>query len=137
MDRELELVLAKALAGVPAAQREKIEDIFADRGFLDRQRRPLSFAEWMELSSDHKYWQVDRTKIVGGVEISTIWVGTAMGIAFPARIFETAILGMPVGSVDEVARYHTEAEARAGHAALVRKLRHAQRYQRAYARRRR
>ena len=82
--------------------------------YFDRQGKPMGLMEWAEAFKDNRV-ALDE---IDGVRISTVWLGLnhRFGPGAPL-IFESMVFG---GSMDEEQRrYSTEAEAIAGHAALV------------------
>lgn len=79
-----------------------------------------AYAEWTAQANRDGRRRVGRTE-VGGVEVSTVFLGTDHNYGFgdPA-LFETAVFGP--GETDVVRRYATWDEAEAGHAEVVRSL---------------
>jgi hypothetical protein len=93
----------------------------------DRAGKPLSLAEWCRLCEDRTYAVVERTALRNGKVVSTVWLGLdhAFGLAGQPVIFETLVFRTPKGGGDvDGTRYHTEEQAKAGHAAFVRKWRY-------------
>lgn len=74
--------------------------------------------DWVRLCGDDAYRRVAKTD-VGDVLVSTVWLGIdhAFGGGGPPVIFETMVFGGPLD--EECDRYSTEAEAIAGHEAMV------------------
>lgn len=112
-----------------------------DDGGFDRDGKPITTEEWSRLHSDRAYVQVARTEIAEPlVYVSTVWLGLNHRYTpGPPLTFETMVfrdwakeyrdLGALVGVSEppmlelDVARYSTEAEALAGHEAMVNKWR--------------
>jgi hypothetical protein len=85
--------------------------------YYDKAGNPIDVLTLAGLRGDEAYSRIDRTT-VGDVDISTVWLGMnhRYGNGAPL-IFETMVFG---GELDgEQERYATEAEAVAGHAAMV------------------
>jgi len=87
----------------------------AATAYLDRKRKPITFAQWTVMKEDADYVQVAHT-VVGKSRVSTVW----LGIQFQplAAIFET----MTFFEKDYGPAYRsdTEAEARRKHRIAVR-----------------
>lgn len=90
--------------------------------FYDRHGAPIGFSRFAELKFREE--DEDRTDVVGltevgGIEISTVWLGWVEGVDAQGRprIFETA--AMTDDGVRIFGRYATEEEAVAGHEAAV------------------
>ncbi len=84
---------------------------------FDRAGRPMSTLEWFKAFEDPTVKRV-ASDDVGDAWISTVWIGLdhAFGDG-PPLIFESMVFG---GELDgECDRYSTEAEAFAGHVAMV------------------
>lgn len=118
-------------------------EMFMDRIF-DRQGRPITTEEWSRLGKDRSYKVLKQTT-VGVHWISTVWLGLDHGFGRHDKpvIFETMVFDQgPEGEAGEVyqgmrtimdgddyrpwsemdsMRYETEAEAFAGHEAMVEK----------------
>lgn len=93
-------------------------------GYFDRQGRPISLEEFGRLhSSPDDYKRVAKDE-VGDVLVSTVWLGSNHNFYGGAPlIFETMVFG---GKLDEEqARYVTEDQAIAGHAAMVKRVKEA------------
>src|SRR6266576_2007094 len=61
---------------------------------------------------------VKRTNISGEIRVITEWIGLAMNVAgSPPLIFQTTVFGGPLN--EEMDRYPSEEEARAGHDRMV------------------
>lgn len=90
-------------------------------GYYDRSGQPITLEDWASSTADAV---VAKTKL-GEVEVSTVWLGLDHNHApyGPPIIFETMVFG-PDHPLDmECVRYSTEAEAEAGHAAMVERVR--------------
>lgn len=90
-------------------------------GYFDRNGVPMSQAAWMLKFNDWEYKRVAVDE-VGGVTVSTVWLGLnhQWGDG-PPHIFESMVFG---GEFDQDCdRYSTEAEALAGHARFVERVR--------------
>lgn len=88
--------------------------------FYDRQGNPLTLNEWMGLwNEQNKRVAYD---LIDGVVVSTVWLGTnhRFGGDGPPIIFETMVFGGELN--EEQVRYSTEAEALAGHAEMVKRV---------------
>jgi hypothetical protein len=74
--------------------------------------------EWSFLHANLAYVHVGCT-MIGDVEVSTVWIGVPQAGSTPERplIFETMIFGSELDA--HAWRYATEAEAEAGHDAVV------------------
>jgi hypothetical protein len=85
--------------------------------YFDRNGQPLGTMDWAFRFADWSYKRVAKTK-VGDVEVSTVWLGLDHGYEDTGPlIFETLVFGGPLDG--EMERYATEAEALAGHEAMV------------------
>jgi hypothetical protein len=108
--------------------REERRDFIADKMY-GRDGAPLRFAAWAALFEDHEYKVVaqDRLAYAGEeIVVSTVWLGVDHSFGHAARplIFETLVFGpehFPL--TDEMLRYATEDEARAGHADILARVR--------------
>ena len=93
-----------------------------DGGFYDRDLTPITFDDWMRLFEDLSYQQIAHTVTRDGTTVSTVWLGLSRprrGVnGEPRWIFESMVTTTADAPAD-FRRYHTEAEALAGHAALV------------------
>lgn len=93
-------------------------------GYYDRHGQPITFDRYLELlrddEPDRAYSRIALDD-VGDVRVSTVWLGLdhGWGTERPV-IFETMVFGGPLD--EEVVRYSTESEARAGHAAMVQRV---------------
>ena len=86
--------------------------------YYDRQGRPMGRNEWAAAFQENGVAKTD----VGDVSVSTVWLGLDHGHGGgPPVIFETMVFGGPLDGEQE--RYSTEAEALAGHAAMVERVR--------------
>lgn len=91
----------------------------------DRDGKPLGLMEWAAKLEDNDYKRVALTELPNGKRVSTVWLGLdhRMGDAGPPLIFETMVFDGESSSDLDMARYATEAEALAGHDAMVEKHR--------------
>lgn len=80
-----------------------------------RDGRPTDKAGWAAKQADPTYTRLAADRVGEGLFVSTVWLGTAPSV-FETRVF----LDETQESVD-AAGYATEAEARAGHAAMLAK----------------
>lgn len=90
--------------------------------YYNRSGAPISRDEWIALYTDENKRVAHDT--IGNVNVSTVWLGLnhAWGGGAPL-IFETMVFG---GVLDgDCERYGSEAEALAGHAAMVTRVREA------------
>ena len=96
----------------------------------DRQGKPISFMEAAEKLADDSYRVVGQIASDNGLYwVSTVWVGLNVGYGPTAHalglcIFESVVEHRESGEALERHRYATEAQALAGHAALVAKYNH-------------
>lgn len=96
----------------------------------DRAGNPIDHERFCELIRDDAYRQVALDD-VGGVRVSTIWLGVDHGAGYRDEdlpvIFETMVYAVDDAGFTSFGewqrRYHTEAEALAAHAELVRRMR--------------
>lgn len=89
--------------------------------YYDRQGNPIT--EWARLLDDKTYQRVAETTLPDGKWVSTVWLGLNHRYsAGPPLIFETIVFRNhdDYGELD-CERYSTEAEALAGHEAMVKK----------------
>ena len=87
--------------------------------YYDRQGLPIEMLEWATIFEDPEYKQIRVTELPDGREVSTVWLGMNHNFhGGPPLIFETMVF--PAADYQE--RYSTEAEAIAGHEALVAEL---------------
>ena len=113
---------------------ELLPDVMAGRrpdgrpAYYDRQGQPMTMRQWAGRFHDVEYKRVRLTYLDDGTEISTAWLGLDHQFgAGPPLIFETMVfLPGPDAdgrrtAADECERYSTEAEAIAGHEAIVEK----------------
>ena len=87
----------------------------------DREGKPISMDEFARLlAADEDYKRVALTQ-VGPYEISTVWLGIDHGFGRGRPlIFETMVFASPEFKHDmDCRRWHTEAEALAGHEEIV------------------
>lgn len=94
--------------------------------FYDRDGVPLAdVLEWGKLHADLSYLRVARTKLTDAadpavsVDVSTVGLGIDHGWGYGPLIFETMVFAEGSSLDEQMARYSTEAQARAGHTALV------------------
>lgn len=88
--------------------------------YYDKQGKPLELLEWAKRLEDMEYKRVAVDEI-DNRRVSTDWLGLSHQLGEgPPLIFETMIFGT---DEEYCARYSTEAQAIAGHAEVVRKLR--------------
>lgn len=86
--------------------------------YYDREGKPVELLEWARLLEDADYREVV-VDTVGATVVSTVWLGIdPVGDGF---IFETAVY--QEGKALEQHRYRTEAEAVAGHAEVLVRIR--------------
>lgn len=93
--------------------------------WFDRQGRPLGMLEAAKLLESGQNKIVAQTTLWHGAFVSTVWLGLnhRMWGKGPPLIFETMVFA-PGSRCDlDMARYSTEAEARAGHAEMLRRWR--------------
>lgn len=91
--------------------------------YFDRDGKPLDSGLWSLKLTDEAYQRVALDD-VGGVTVSTVWLGLDHQFrpGGPPLIFET--MGFGVAGADDIQRrYSTEAEALAGHREIVARLR--------------
>lgn len=81
----------------------------------------LTWARWFEANQERRV--VTRTMFPNGVVVSTVFLGTdhQWSASGPRHIFETLVFGGPHDQA--MARYATWAQAEAGHAAMVQRVR--------------
>lgn len=91
--------------------------------YYDRHGYPLSTRRLGELLEDREYRRVACTKLPDlDAEVSTVWLGINHRFGDgPPLIFETMVFGGGLDQYQE--RYSTEQHARAGHDAVVAKVR--------------
>jgi hypothetical protein len=89
--------------------------------FYDREGNAIDLMEYAAKFENRDYQCVKRDE-VNGVTVSTVWLGCDHAFGHgPPRIFETMVFG---GELDgEQVRYGTEAEAVAGHAEMLKRVR--------------
>lgn len=100
--------------------------------FYNRSGEPLSALEWTALYDDISYCRLLSTDLPDGKWVSTVWLGIDHNFGFgPPLIFETMVfaaetrdfslglLGQESPEILDMARYHTEEEAMAGHWRVV------------------
>lgn len=93
--------------------------------YHDRDGQPITSRQWGYLRRWRDYWVIAQEQ-VGPYWVSTVWLGLDHGFGRPGPpvIFETMVFGdttatSSLGEPLDRVRYATEAEARAGHAAMV------------------
>lgn len=96
--------------------------------YYDRQGNPIDDREWSATLRTQEYRRVAKSS-VGEYDVSTVWLGLDHGWGDgPPLIFETMVFG--TGPMDqECVRYSSEAEARNGHAEMVKRVEFALRCQ--------
>jgi hypothetical protein len=110
------------------AIREAAAKIGHDFDALDRGRhfilgddgdpQPCDMAEWAAAFENREAWAIGQTQTATGL-VSTVFLGLNHNFGGgPPVLFETAIFPK-VGNIEVLARYHTRADALAGHAAYV------------------
>ena len=91
--------------------------------YYDRQGKPLKLLEWGRKLEDREYRRLAETTLPDGKRVSTVWIGLDHQFGErPPLIFETMVFPSR-NDMDEqdCERYTTEAEAKAGHDAMVEK----------------
>ena len=89
----------------------------------DRKGKRISFDRWAELHREEEYLRVDFTRLPGGLEVSTVWLGMDHSwVQKEPIIFETMVFGDTAYLNNDCRRYSTEDEAFAGHAEMVAEL---------------
>ena len=91
--------------------------------YYDRNGKPINRSEFAKRHDDFEYKVLARTTLPDGRFVSTVWLGIdhAFGEQ-PPLIFETMVFPERGNWHEEDCdRYATEAEARAGHEAMVAK----------------
>lgn len=89
--------------------------------YYDRQGNPLTLMEWATRTEKRLDKVVEQTTLPDGKWVSTVWLGINHRFGDgPPLIFETMVFPSKVSELD-CERYSTEAQARAGHAAMVAK----------------
>ncbi len=89
--------------------------------YYDRQGKPLGVLEWAQMFENPSVKRVAETTLSDGKWVSTVWLGLGhnWGVG-PPLIFETMVFESKQNMSDlDCERYATEAEAVAGHAAMV------------------
>lgn len=109
---------AVAAAEAPSARRGGRRSMY-----YDRTGQPITLETWSALVSDRSYQQLAQTQLDERILVSTVWLGIdhAWWPDSLPLIFETMVFyGVdPYRRGGECERYHTEAEAIAGHARMV------------------
>ena len=92
-------------------------------GYFNRQGQPMSLEQWAVALEDRSANRVAETTLPNGNWVSTVWLGLNHRFGEgPPLIFETMVfLARGDGGELDCDRYSTEAEAVAGHEAMVRK----------------
>jgi hypothetical protein len=91
--------------------------------YYDRNGQPIDLYTWSVRFHDKDYQRVAKDE-GDGWKVSTVWLGLDHQFGDgPPLIFETMVFGGPLD--DETVRYSTLAEAEAGHAAVLERVRHA------------
>lgn len=88
--------------------------------YYDRDGNPTTVHEWARRFEDTRYKRIAYDETPSG-DISTVWLGLDHRFDDgPPLIFETIVFDRDSGNDDnEMRRYATEDEARAGHAELL------------------
>lgn len=94
--------------------------------YTDKAGNPISMKEWSKLLSDGEYKRIGATTLPDGKRVSTVWLGLNYGFGGTPLYFETMVFPPDSMGALDCERYATEAEARAGHAAMVAKWEHPQ-----------
>jgi hypothetical protein len=92
--------------------------------YYDRQGKPMTLEEWAPTVDDAKLKRVAETTLPDGKWISTVWLGLDHNFneRGPPLIFETMVFSSSREMTElYTERYSTEAEALAGHEAMVAK----------------
>jgi hypothetical protein len=90
--------------------------------YYDRDGKPMALLEWAKRFEDTDYKVVAQTVLPDKTLVSTVWLGLDHQYgAGPPLIFETMVFPYR-GDETHQERYTTEAEARAGHAAIVQRV---------------
>ena len=91
--------------------------------YYDKHLEPVTLMAWAYLMDDASYKRVAETTLPNGQWVSTVWVGLDHQFGEgPPLIFESMVFPNTTEFSElDVQRYHTEAEALAGHAALCEK----------------
>ena len=101
------------------------DEITSPMMYYDRQGKPMSLKQWtLSFQGSFDKRRVAETTLPDGKWVSTVWLGLdhRFGMDGPPLIFETMVFkGRDNMDELDMDRYSTEAEALAGHAALVKK----------------
>lgn len=89
--------------------------------WFDRQGNPLTLLEWAKLLQQRGYKIVARDELPNGRLVSAVWLGLNHGFRSTPLIFETMVFAADESGELDMDRYPTEAEAKAGHEAMVAK----------------
>ena len=92
--------------------------------YHDRDGRPIDLYEWAHLMEDQDYKRVQWDLVNGRWYVSTVWLGLDHNWWGGAPlIFETMVFSQDGTAAPydewEMRRYHTEQDARRGHAEMV------------------
>src|SRR4051812_19500118 len=90
--------------------------------FYLRNGSPTDRATWERKQSDGAYVRVAETVIPGHGWLSTVWTGVDATKSPSPLIFESKMFNLETRLVLAEAQYANEAEAQAGHRAMVAKL---------------
>lgn len=85
----------------------------------DRQGRPISRHRYRQLKADDNYRTIALTKFPDGTYVVTSWMGQVGWADGRPLLFETLVYPECIDCV----RYHTEAQAVAGHDQMAAKIR--------------
>ena len=94
--------------------------------WFDREGKPIDTLTAARYMEDINYKRVAQTSLKDGTWISTVWLGLDHSFGEgPPLIFETMVFPDSANSAaeEDMERYATEAEARAGHKRMVEKWR--------------
>lgn len=86
----------------------------------DRLGVAIDLDEWVQLMEDDEYRLIALTTVAGRFRVSTVWLGLNHEFfGGPPLIFETLVFDHGELHDDFMRRYHTEDQAREGHAEVV------------------
>ena len=92
--------------------------------YYNRKGEPMSTEDWARAIEDMSIRRVAETPLADGTWVSTVWLGLDHSFAVREKplIFETMVFPSDSDMAErDMARYATEEEAIAGHAAMVAK----------------
>lgn len=90
--------------------------------YYNKQREPICLREYARLWEDWSYRCI-ADEFIGDVRVATIWDGLDHELVGDLYLFESMVFGGPLNGESD--RYATLEEARAGHDALVARVREA------------